>query len=90
MRYDPAKGRLNFAKHGIAFADVEPVFYDERALRTEQVKQTAEGLEERCLSVGRDALGRVIAVVWTRRDGEIRLISARPASKKERAEYEAD
>ena len=45
--------------------------------------------EQRWLTVGSDALGRVLTVCYTLRGDDIRLISARLASKKERTHYES-
>lgn len=78
------KAASNLTKHGIAFADVEPVFYDERALT---IDSDFDG-EVRHVTVGTDALGRVIAVVWTKRGSTHRVISARVARRNERASYE--
>jgi uncharacterized DUF497 family protein len=44
--------------------------------------------EERFITIGLDALGRVLVVVYTWRDREIRLISARSATRQERRQYE--
>ena len=35
--WDPAKARSNLNKHGVSFADVEPVFYDPFAIRFEDM-----------------------------------------------------
>ena len=48
---------------------------------------SAEG-EQRFISIGLDASGRVVVVVYTRRDDEIRLISARLAKRSEIQAYE--
>ena len=41
------------------------------------------------MAVGRDALGRLLTVAYTYREPDaIRIISARPATKKERQAYE--
>ncbi len=48
---------------------------------------SAEG-EQRFISVGRDSSGRVVVVVYTHRDDEIRLISARLANRQEIRTYE--
>ncbi|MGQ0592217.1 MAG: BrnT family toxin [Gammaproteobacteria bacterium] len=46
--------------------------------------------EHRFVAVGRDALERLLTVVYPYREPDaIRLISARPATKKERQSYEA-
>jgi uncharacterized DUF497 family protein len=44
--------------------------------------------EERFITIGLDALGRVLVVVYAWRDREIRLISARSATRQERRQYE--
>ena len=45
-------------------------------------------LEERWITLGRNALGRVIVVVYTWRGENVRLISARPATAREKSQYE--
>ena len=44
--------------------------------------------EQRFASIGRDAVGKVLVVVYTHRDEEIRLISARHATPTETRMYE--
>ena len=44
--------------------------------------------EQRWITVGANSLGSLMVVVWTERGEEIRLISVRPASAKERKSYE--
>ena len=85
MEFDPAKAASNLEKHGIDFADAEPVLYDERAYTTDKVVSG----ELRHITTGTDALGRVITVVWTMRGKTPRLISARAARRKEKQFYEA-
>jgi hypothetical protein len=49
----------------------------------------AEG-EQRFVAVGSDALGRLLTVVYTYRPPDaVRLISARPATSREKQAYEA-
>lgn len=72
-------------KHGIHFSDAEIVLFDPNALTREEVD---EENEQRFVSIGMDALGRVLVVVYTYRGEGIRLISARPATKRERESYE--
>jgi uncharacterized DUF497 family protein len=87
MRYewDKNKARLNLEKHGVHFADAVGVFEDTAALSREDMDAQAE---HRFLAVGSDFLGRILTVVYTYRQDAIRIISARPASKKERLAYE--
>ena len=50
-------------------------------------EQIAEG-EQRFVTVGMDFLGRILVVVYTYRENDIRVISARSATKGERKIYE--
>ena len=43
--------------------------------------------EERFVTVGGDAVGRIVAVVYAYREEDVRLISARPATRKEKDAY---
>lgn len=86
FEFDPRKALANFHKHGVSFAEVEPVFYDDFALTRED--HDAAG-EARFVTVGMDALGRIVAVCWSRRGENIRLISARAATLTERKSYES-
>ena len=43
--------------------------------------------EERWVTIGIDGLARVLAVVYAWRGATIRIISARPATHKERRQY---
>lgn len=70
VAWDPVKARLNRRKHGVAFPDAELALYDPRALTKED--EAAEG-EQRQITVGLDALGRL--VVFAYRGDSIRLIS---------------
>ena len=83
--WDPAKAEANLRKHGIHFSDAEAVLFDPFALSMED--NDSEG-EDRYVAVGQDAVNRVLVVVYTYRDDHIRLISARPATRKEIKVYE--
>jgi uncharacterized DUF497 family protein len=85
FEFDPKNAAANFQKHGISFAEVEPVFYDAFALTRED--RDASG-ELRFVTVGADALGRLVTACWTQRGDCIRLISARFATSTERKSYE--
>ncbi|MBN2428200.1 MAG: BrnT family toxin [Deltaproteobacteria bacterium] len=87
FQWDRDKAKKNLKKHGIDFADAVIVFEDDMALTMED--PDAEG-EPRFVTVGNDALGRVVTVVYTWREEDIRLISARTATKRERQAYEEE
>jgi uncharacterized DUF497 family protein len=84
FEWDPRKAAANARKHGIQFADAVPALEDERAIT---VRDDVHGKEERWLTVGMDALGRVLTVVYTWRGNTVRMISARPATQNERRKY---
>ena len=85
ITWDPVKAKSNRLKHQVFFSDVEPVFYDPNAVSIEDVVSTGE---ERYITIGLDSLRRVVVVVYTYRESDIRLISARKASKTEQKVYE--
>jgi len=84
FEFDSKKARINLSKHGISFAELEPVFYDGLAL----TREDEDALEQRFITVGLDAQLRLVAVCWTQRQENIRLISARLATSNERKAYE--
>jgi uncharacterized DUF497 family protein len=62
------------------------VLFDPQALVREDAD--AEG-EQRLVAVGTDARGRILTVIYSYREPDtVRLISTRPATKKERQAYE--
>jgi len=85
FEWDPRKGSANRRKHGIDFADATSVFEDEQALTVRDGISAVD--EPRFLTLGRDALGRLLVVTYTWRGERIRLISARRATGIERRQY---
>ena len=89
FEWDPRKATANAAKHGVTFDDAVTVFLDPNALDGPDAQHSAA--ESRFRRLGRSADGRVLIVAYTlRRDGDaeaIRIISARRASRRERAAY---
>ena len=84
-QWDSDKEISNFQKHGIAFADAIGVFEDSYAITVED--PDSEG-EQRFITIGVDFLGRPLVIAYAYRGEAIRLISARPATKKEIKNYE--
>ena len=83
--WDPSKAATNLQKHGVSFADAVSVFSDEFALTA--ADDFAE--EERFVTLGTDAFGRLLVVIYTwRAEQIIRIISARKATRQERTQYE--
>jgi hypothetical protein len=85
FQYDPAKAAENLKNHKVSFADAEGVLEDPLAITVED--PDAEG-EKRFVTVGLGSAGELLVVVWTERDEDCRLISARRATRKERKQYE--
>jgi uncharacterized protein len=83
-QWDKEKAAANVSKHGIDFADAVTTFSDDCAITLTDERFE----EERFITIGRDALGRILVVVYTWRGNEIRLISARKAMRHERTQYE--
>lgn len=86
--WDARKAAANRAKHGIRFEEAITAFDDPYALVAPDSAHSTAGEERRWL-IGESDHG-VVVVVFTIRDaGEVmRLISARPASRRERRRYE--
>lgn len=83
-QWDNNKAASNLNKHGIDFADAVSVFSDDFSTTVNDDRFE----EERFITIGIDAFGRVLVVVYTWRGDEIRLISARTATRSERKQYE--
>ena len=95
MRYnfewDPAKVRQNVRKHNISFHRAATIFRDSRAISIFDDEHSQE--EDRWISIGLDSEGVLLVVVHTFRridasSCNIRIISARKATKKEAKQYE--
>ena len=86
IEFDPVKAQANLRKHRVSFAHAEQALRDPLAVTVED--PDSEG-EQRFVTLGIDALGRVLVVVHTPREGRTRLISARKASRGETEQYHA-
>jgi len=82
--WDPKKAETNLRKHGIEFVDTVIVFDDDRAITL----LDEHSKEDRYLTFGMDAQGRILAISYAVYGSTIRIISARNATSRERAEYE--
>lgn len=85
--WDAQKSTTNKRKHGVAFEEAQTVFDDCDALRIFDPDHSED--EDRFLLLGLSAVLRLLVVCHCYRedDGQIRIISARKASKKESADY---
>lgn len=85
FEWDEAKALSNLTKHGVAFEEAESTFLDENHLKVFDAVHSV--VEERWFLIATSSLSRVLVTVYTEREGQIRIISSRLASKKERAKY---
>ncbi len=86
IEYDPGKAALNPLNHdGVTFDEAMPVLIDPYALTREDSDVYDE---QRCVTLGMGAKGRILIVVWTLREDCVRLISAWKANQPQRQRYE--
>jgi hypothetical protein len=83
-QWDLEKAKSNYKKHGVYLADAVAVFSDDLAITIDDDYQD----EQRFITLGMDAFGRILIVVDTWHDDNIRIISARKATPRERKQYE--
>lgn len=81
--WDQEKAASNLKKHGIVFSDAVGVLENENALTIEDEHPD----ENRFITLGMDAFGRILVVVYTYRGDTIRIISARKATAREKKAY---
>jgi uncharacterized protein len=86
FQWDPDIARINLRRHRVDFSDATAVFDDPRAL----TRDDPHPREERFVTLGLDALGRLLVVCWTSRDEEFRIISARRANRAEERQYDKE
>jgi uncharacterized DUF497 family protein len=81
--WDDRKNSVNLRKHGISFEEAQTVFFDEHALEYFDPGHSEE--ENRYLMLGLSYRLRVLVVSHSlrKKGSEIRIISARKATKKE-------
>lgn len=86
FEWDAGKASSNRKKHGVAFEEATTAFYDSLS-KTIPDPLHSEG-EQRLVLIGQSSVRRLIVVVHVDRGSRIRLVSARPATRKERKQYE--
>lgn len=85
FEWDERKAALNQAKHGVSFAEASTVFADARAITKYDEKNSIT--EDRYVTIGLSAWGRLILIAHTDRGDSIRIISARKPTPKEARDY---
>jgi hypothetical protein len=86
FEWDPNKAKENLKIHGVSFDEASTAFRDTLSLAIYDPLHSEE--EDRFVLIGNSHKDRLLVVVHTERGDNIRVISARKASKKERKQYE--
>ena len=86
FEWDKSKAKKNQSKHGISFADTFALFDDPNAVTIGDFRSG----EQRHVTIGMDAFGRILVLVYTWREDNIRIISARRAVRYEVKQYEGE
>ena len=86
FEWDSSKAASNLAKHGVSFEEASVVFADPLGRITIDPRHSVD--EERYVLLGVSSKRRLLAVMYVERGEKIRLISARPSTRKERRDYE--
>jgi len=83
FEWDSEKAALNLRKHGVRFETAARVFNDENRIEFFDAEHSVD--EERYNTIG--MVDNILFVVYTEQKNRVRLISARPANRKERSLY---
>ena len=86
FEWDPQKAELNATRHGISFEEAATAFGDPLSITI--VDPDHSESEQRYVLVGLTSSRRLVVVVHTDRADRTRIISARPATRRERRTYE--
>jgi uncharacterized protein len=87
FQWDPGKSNSNAKKHGVSFEEAVTVFGDPLAVTILDPDHSVG--EFRFLTTGQSRLQRLLVVAHTERESEVRLISARLATRQEKRRYES-
>jgi uncharacterized DUF497 family protein len=86
FEWDPAKAAANLRKHGVSFEEASTAFSDPLSVTIPDPMHSER--EKRFVLLGRTTANRLVVVVHVDRGARIRVIGARPATRKERRQYE--
>ena len=87
FEWDDAKASQNIAKHRVPFDEASTIFGDPLSVTIEDPVQSFEG-EARFITIGLSYRGGMLVVVHSDRGDNIRIISARTATRNETRSYE--
>jgi uncharacterized DUF497 family protein len=85
--WDEAKRKYNLEKHGLDFKDAHLIYDDPEKLTYNSSRRGEHRLLDLAFAI---VNGRLLALIYTERGNDVRVISFRPASREEREQYEQD
>jgi hypothetical protein len=85
FEWDPNKAAKNLRRHKVSFDEAATVFDDPMFITIVDEEHSVD--EERYITIGLSTPGRLLVVGHTDRNGKIRIINARKATKKEAKFY---
>ncbi|MCP3874699.1 MAG: BrnT family toxin [Desulfobacteraceae bacterium] len=88
FEWDTKKAKSNLKKHGVSFEEASTAFRDPLSLTIEDPLHSNN--EKRFVLIGIAYNKRTLVVVHTEREENIRIVSARKATKREREYYDSD
>ncbi len=86
FEWDRSKAASNLRKHAVSFDEAVTVFYDPLAATFADRVHSHD--EDRFLTIGYSAQGRLLVICHVERGTAVRLISARRATPRERKRHE--
>ena len=88
FEWDTGKARQNRRKHRVSFQEAATVFGDPLAVTYPDPDHSIS--EQRFVTVGMSSAGRVLIVAHVDRDENVRIISSRKTTQRERKHYEEE
>ena len=85
--WDLRKAKSNLSKHGVSFEEASTIFGDPLSLTIADPSHSRLA-EERFVTIGHSYRGELLLVVHRDKNDNIRIISARKATRRERKDYE--
>lgn len=86
FEWDPRKACGNQVKHGVTFDEASTAFQDPLSVTIHDPLHSGD--EERFVLIGLSHRGHLLVIAHAERGNRVRLISARPATARERYGYE--
>ena len=84
--WDDDKAETNLSKHGVSFLEAATVFEDNYSITFSDPDHSVS--EDRLVIIGHSQRGRLLFVSHTDTNDQVRIISAREATRRERKVYE--